>query len=134
MNTEITNLLIFIFICFIIYLLFRHLNKKEGMVDISGNNYSSSNSASNGIANNSSTYSASVKNTTIQLQDLLLISKYKTNYETVIVDLDDLINNMMLKTTLSIDTNNPDSDLLKLSQLGQAKIALNSVMKYLDSQ
>ena len=40
----------------------------------------------------------------------------------------------MLKTSLSIDPKHPGETIIKLSKLGQAKVALNSVMKFVDSQ
>ena len=40
----------------------------------------------------------------------------------------------MLKTVLSIDTNNPGDNVKKLAEMNQAKLALNNVMKYVDKQ
>jgi nucleoside-diphosphate-sugar epimerase len=45
----------------------------------------------------------------------------------------DLVNNLMLNTALSIDANNPDKAIEKLANLQQAKIALNNVMKFVDT-
>jgi len=133
MNNEVVNFLIFISICFIAYLLFRNLNLninfREGMTN---NTDASGNPVSNGIAGNAATYAANIKSNTIQLQDTLLVSKYRSDYETAILNLEELINNMMLQTTLSIDMNNPQQGLTKLNTLSQAKSALNGVMLFLD--
>jgi hypothetical protein len=131
MKKELINLFIFIGICFILYLLFRNLNfkKVEGMTDASGNLFSQ---PQNGIAGNASTYGAIIKSEIIKLQDMFLISKYRTDYETVILNLDDLLNNLMLKTALSIDNNNPGNGIKKLAEMNQAKLALNNVMKFVD--
>jgi len=43
-------------------------------------------------------------------------------------------NNLMLKNVLSFDTENPGTSLSKLAELQQAKVALNGVMKFVDSQ
>jgi hypothetical protein len=40
----------------------------------------------------------------------------------------------MLKNALSFDKENPEKSLTKLVQLQEAKLALNSVMKFVDSQ
>jgi hypothetical protein len=40
----------------------------------------------------------------------------------------------MLKTSLSVNQNNPIEDIIKLGQMQQAKVALNSVMKFVDTQ
>ncbi|NDI16400.1 MAG: hypothetical protein EBY83_00265 [Verrucomicrobia bacterium] len=66
-------------------------------------------------------------------QDVLLISKYRTDYENVILSLDDLINTMMLQTALTVNPSNPSTSLEKLVQLNSARGALNSVMKFIDS-
>lgn len=130
------NLCIFAGITFIAYLIFRNLNFenlnfREGMTDASGNQTSSS--TENGIAGNASTYGANIKTQVIKLQDTMLISKYRTDYETAILNLDDLVNNLMLKTALTIDQTKPQQSLIALSQLQQSKVALNSIMKFIDS-
>jgi hypothetical protein len=48
--------------------------------------------------------------------------------------MDDMLNNLMLQTTLSVDTTNPQSSIKQLAEMNQAKAALNNVMKYLDKQ
>lgn len=131
---ELYNLLLFIAICFIVYLVFRsfHYNPMliEGMTDASENSVSSA----NGIAGNAASYAASLKAATIKSQDVLLISKYRSDYESAILNLDDLINNIMLKTALSVNQSNPSDSIEKLAKMQQAKIALNSVMKFIDTQ
>lgn len=139
MKKELMNLFLFIGICSVLYWLFRNFNynfsNREGMTDASGNTVSSSSSSgtANGIAGNAATYGATIKAASIKSQDTFLISKYRSDYETVILNLDDLINNLMLKTTLTIDPNNPGASLEKLGQMQQAKTALNSVMKFVDA-
>jgi hypothetical protein len=98
--------------------------------DASGNSVETSGT---GIAGNAATFGATVKAASIKFQDTFLISKYRTDYETVILNLDDLISNLMLKTALSMDPNNPGASLEKLNQMQQSKIALNSVMKFVDA-
>jgi len=132
---ELYNLLLFIAICFVIYLLFRgfHYNPMliEGMTDASGNAVTA---PENGIAGNAASYAAALKSATIKSQDTLLISKYRSDYESAILNLDDLINNLMLKTALTINQSDPLDSIDKLGKMQQAKIALNSVMKFVDSQ
>jgi len=100
------------------------------MTDASGN---STSTVSNGIAGNATSYSATVKATSIQLQDTVLVTKYRTDYETIILNLDDLINNLMLETVLSIDVSSPLSGFSNLNCLNESKQALNNVMKFLDA-
>jgi hypothetical protein len=141
MNKQILNVVFILAICFVAYLLFRNLNinLKEGMTSdpsgniISNSSSSSTTSSSNGIAGGAQTYAANIKSMAIKNQDVLLISKYRTDYENAILNLDDLINTMMLQTTLSVSSTNPTIALEKLVQLNSARGALNSVMNFLDS-
>jgi hypothetical protein len=135
MKKELMNLFLFIGISFVVYLLYKNLNfninTREGMTDASGSNISP---PINGIAGNAAAYGATVKAENIKLQDTFLISKYRTDYETAILNLDDLINSLMLKTALSIDSSNPGVALTRLGEMNQAKLALNNVMKFVDKQ
>ncbi len=134
---EFYNLFLFIAICFVIYLVFSsfHYNPMliEGMTDASGNSITVS-SPQNGIAGNAASYAASIKSAVIKSQDTFLISKYRSDYETAILNLDDLINNLMLKTALTVNQQKPHESIESLAKMQQAKVALNSVMKFVDSQ
>lgn len=147
MKKELMNLFMVLAICFVAYFLFRKMNYKEGMSfgldktesavkknTSSSSSSSASSSSTNGIAGDAASYAATTKAATIKLQDTLLISKYSKDYETAILNLDDLINSLMLQTALSIDHSNPYPTITKLATLNQSKDALNSVMKYVDSQ
>jgi hypothetical protein len=91
----------------------------------------------NGIAGNSAKYAASVKAKAVQLQDELLVSKYRKEYETAIINMDDYVSMMMLKTVLSMKSNDADSKanielLSTLNVLKNSQDALNVTMKHLD--
>jgi len=134
MNKQILNLLFIIAICFVAYQLFRSLDFKEGLTTGSqAATSSTTTSTTSGIAGNAESYAANIKSTTIKNQDMLLITKYRKDYENAILNLDDLINTLMLQTTLSVDTSNPMPSLEKLNELSSARAALNSVMKFVDS-
>ena len=130
MSKELMNLFLFIGICFVLFMLFRvTIPFKEGMTTES----SSTPSSLNGIAGNAASYGATIKSNTIIIQDSLLLAKYSADYENVVLNLDDLINNLMLKTALSVDINNPEKAIKQLAEMNQAKLALNDVMKFVDS-
>ena len=137
MQKELMNLFLFIAICFIAYILFRHFEYKnqygiiEGMTDGSDNVTQSS---TNGIAGNAASYGATIKSANIKMQDMFLISKYRSDYETAILNLDDLLSSLMLQTALTVDTKNPQATIKQLSDMNQAKTALNTVMKFVDKQ
>jgi hypothetical protein len=141
--TEIYSLLIFIAVCFIIYLVFRNYQYNpmllEGMTDASGNKNTSTSATTttgskNGIAGNASEYAAALKANAINSLDELMISKYRGDYEFAILNLDDIINILMLKTALTYSQEKPFDTVEKLSKLQQAKVALNSAMKFVDNQ
>lgn len=138
-QTTITNLCIFFGICFFAYLVFRNLNMYssniiEGMTtDTSSTDASGNTSQTNGIAGNAAGYAAQLKSLVIKSQDQLLISKYRSDYENAVLNLDDYLNNMMLQTALSVNQTNPQFSIAKLAQMQQAKLALNSTMKFIDS-
>jgi hypothetical protein len=130
MNKQLINLLFILAICFAAYLLFRNLDFKEGMTTDSP---TSNSTTTNGIAGSAQNYAANIKSMTIKNQDVLLITKYRNDYENAILNLDDLINTMMLQTALSVNSSNPIASIEKLNQLNSAKGALNSVMKFVDA-
>jgi hypothetical protein len=127
MKQEMTNLLIFMALCFIGYLIFRNISFKEGLTT------ESTTTSKTGVAGDAASYAASIKAASIKQKDTLLVSKYRSDYENVILNLDELIDGIMLNTALNIDVSSPITDLDKLSKLNGAKIALNGVMKYIDS-
>jgi hypothetical protein len=107
----------------------------EGMTldDVSSTSTSTlSSTTSNGIAGNAAAYGATLKTQSIKAQDSFLISKYRTDYENVVINMDDLVNSLMLQTTLTLDPAKPQEALGKLVMLNNAKAALNTVMKFID--
>jgi hypothetical protein len=137
MNQEfLYNLLIFIGICVLTYLVFRNVNFKEGLENstssTSSTTPSTTSSTTSGVAGGAAAYAANIKEQVIKIQDTTLISKYRADYENVVINMDDLVNNLMLQVTLNIDQTKPQDSLAKLAQLNLAKGALNNVMKFID--
>ena len=132
-NAFLYNSAIFISICILIYFVFSNIGVKEGMETKSSNSSTSeTSSTTSGVAGGAASYAANIKALAIKLQDTTLISKYRTDYENVVINMDDLVNNLMLQITLNIDQSKPEASLAKLAQLNQAKAALNNVMKFID--
>jgi hypothetical protein len=103
------------------------------------NSTSTTTDPSNGVAGSAANYAASIKAKTVQLQDELLISKYRKDYESAIINMDDYINIMMLKQVLSMNSSNTNQKaniemLNTLTMLKNSKDALNTTMKFLDTQ
>lgn len=126
-------LLGFAIFAIIVYFIFKLKNMKEGMENASV----STTPKSNGVAGNAETYAAKIKSNTIQMQDTFLISKYRKDYETVILNLDDLLNFRMLDAVLNIDPKDKDKlmeSFKTLNALSATKNSINQVMKFVDSQ
>jgi hypothetical protein len=84
-----------------------------------------------GVGGGSEAYATHIKNQVIHLQDTLLVDKYRDKYESIVVSLDDLINNAMLSTALNIDPRNPNKQFEALATMNQSKAALNVIMKFI---
>ena len=115
------------------YIIFRRMNYQEGF-DSSSNVTSSSTSSTNGIAGNSSTYLSQIQSQNTKFSDSFNITNYRTQYENIIMGMDDLVNNLMLQTVLSVNQSNPQQSLIQLGELNNAKTALNNVMKFIDGK
>lgn len=93
-------------------------------------------SSAPGIAGNAASYAANIKAQVVQMQDAFLISKYSSDYENVVINMSDLVNNVMLETLLNADLSTPQSivDVLNaITSLYNSQAALNSIMKFLDT-
>lgn len=131
------HLLFFVGICVTAYLVTMsvHYNPMmiEGMTTNKATSSPSVSTSNNGVAGNAAAFGASIKASTIKMQDTFLISKYRSDYETAILNVDDWLSNQMLQATLTLDTSKPMEAVDKLAKLQQAKTALNSVMKFVDT-
>jgi hypothetical protein len=95
--------------------------------------------SANGEAGNAKNYAEGIKAKVVQLQDELLISKYRKDYENAIINMDDYVSILMLKQILNMKPNdaNPKATLEQIGSLNvlkNSKDALNATMKYVDTQ
>jgi hypothetical protein len=122
------NLLLFLVICLLAYIVFRRPSTLEGLETASN--------GITGVAGGAADYVKRLTNAVTQKTDILLIDKYRTDYENAILKADDLINVTMLQEVLSLDTSKPDKNIqtfMNIAYLSQAKDGLNKVMKYVDA-
>lgn len=127
---------IIIISCIIIYTTIFSFKTNKKIVEGLTN---SSTTGTNGVAANATKYASGLKSKTVQLQDELLIPKYRTDYETVIINAEDYVNTLTLKELLTMnlsDTSTQDNMTIinNLNTLNTAKISLNSLMEWLDKQ
>ena len=129
---------------FIIYMVVKMFKLQatvlEGLTNGSDDSISSSSTSNvtNGEAGTAASYAATIKAQTVKLQDELLISKYRKDYETVIINLDDYIGYLMIKQVLNMKvTDNLQANMISINNLNNlksAKDSLNSTMTFLDKQ
>lgn len=128
-------IILVLFIWYVIFQLFLG-KKREGLE----NNSDGDNKLADGkgIAGDAANYAALIKAKSVQIQDTLLISKYRSDYENVIINLEDLCNFMMLTQALSIDVNSDAKSNLEkftiINGLSNAKKSLNECMQFIDKQ
>ena len=142
MEKHLFDLFIFGLILVVIYYVFSSLNinnvregltNNEATITDTTTTTTTPTSGQNGIAGNAASYAASIKNMATLSKDKLLISKYRTDYENTIMSYDDYVNSLMLEILLD-GSNDQMKKLSDIATLNQSKIALNAIMKYVDTQ
>lgn len=83
----------------------------------------------------STSFVASLKAKTIQMQDELLIGKYRKEYEDAIINMDDYAGFLMMKEILNtkMEPENFIKTASNLNTLRTLKDSLNATMKFLDT-
>lgn len=93
---------------------------------------------SSGEAGTAASYAAGIKSQVVKLQDELLVAKYRKDYETAIINLDDYVGYLMIKQVLNMkvegDIQANITAINNLNSLKTAKDSLNATMTFLDKQ
>ena len=140
MTEEIFKTVGIIIVCFfIIYVVVKmfHLQTKviEGLTNPDPANVVP---PASGEAGTAASYAAGIKAQVVKLQDEMLIAKYRPDYESVIINLDDYVGYLMLQQTLNINLDGDFKTKLEainnLNILKSAKESLNTTMAFLDKQ
>ena len=117
---------------FIIYMVVKMFHLQSNVIEGLTN---SDTSEETGTA---STYAANIKSQIVKLQDKLLISKYRKDYEAAIINLDDYIGYLMIQQVLNMKLGNDmktNIDTINaLNILKNSKESLNATMTFLDKQ
>lgn len=129
-------LCITLFVIGTIYLYFNMQSVKDGFQDAE----TSTSVAGIGIgqASNSSNRAKALKNQVEHLKDTMNIGKYRTDYENILINMDDILSYEMLQTTVNLNTNadidKQMTDIEKINKLNSARENLNNLMKWMDKQ
>lgn len=128
----------FFIIYFTMKILHPQSNVIEGLTNADGTISPSATPPSSGEAGTASSYAAAIKAQVVKLQDELLVPKYRKDYETAIINLDDYIGYLMIKQTLNMkldgDMKSNIEAVNNLNILKNAKDSLNATMTFLDKQ
>uniref|UniRef100_A0A6C0KP90 Uncharacterized protein n=1 Tax=viral metagenome TaxID=1070528 RepID=A0A6C0KP90_9ZZZZ len=120
---------------FIIYFIVKMFKLQASVIEGLTNG---SDTPDSGEAGTAVSYAAGIKAQVVKLQDELLIAKYRKDYETAIINLDDYIGYLMIKQVLNMkisDNLQSNIDLINnLNSLKEAKDSLNTTMTFLDKQ
>lgn len=121
--------------CIYFYLNTKKVGDKEGLSGMK----SSEETTSKNTRDDASKYVEELTNYTRRLKDGHNIPSYRSDYENVVLQLDDYIGHAMLQTALNVDVKSDDPSvaiaaLEKMNKLEQSKKTLNSLMDWMDGQ
>lgn len=124
---------------FIIYMVVKMFQLQTSVIEgLTNPDGTSVTPPSSGEAGTAPSYAAAIKAQVVKLQDELLIAKYRKDYESAIINLDDYIGYLMIKQSLNMkldgDIKANIEGLNNLSILKTAKDSLNTTMTFLDKQ
>ena len=143
MHEEFFKIVGILIVCFfIIYIVVKmfHLQATviEGLTNGTETTTTTTTTPSSGEAGTAASYAAAIKANVVKIQDELLVSKYRKDYETAIINLDDYIGYLMIKQTLNMnltgDIKSNIETINTLNILKSSKEALNTTMTFLDKQ
>jgi len=121
---------------FIIYMAIKMFQLQTSVIE--GLTNESSVSPTSGEAGTATSYAASIKAQVVKLQDELLVAKYRKDYESAIINLDDYVGYLMIQQTLNMKLNGDMKTTIELlnnlNVLKSAKESLNTTMTFLDKQ
>ena len=110
----------------------------EGLTNADGTVSQDTSAPSSGEAGRAASYAAAIKAQVVKLQDELLVAKYRKDYETAIINLDDYIGYLMIKQALTLkldgDMKSNIEAINALNILKSSKESLNVTMTFLDKQ
>lgn len=115
---------LFVIILFVIWIFTKLLNLQNNVIEGLSNNKNNEDPAEivNQLNNKIRTY-----------KDTLLINKYKTNYEDMIIAVEEMINLETLKTLREKDVVYDEKSVEKMNHLENLKSNLNNLMQYIDT-
>jgi hypothetical protein len=140
MHEEFFKIVGILIVCFfIIYIVVKMFQLQTSVLEgLTNGSDTTTINPSSGEAGTSASYAAAIKANVVKIQDELLVAKYRKDYETAIINLDDYIGYLMIKQTLNMNLNGDIKANIEainnLNILKGSKEALNATMAFLDKQ
>jgi hypothetical protein len=127
---------------FIIYMVLKMFQIQssviEGLTNNDGTVEPTASAPASGEAGTAASYAAAIKAQVVKMQDELLVSKYRKDYEAALINLDDYIGYLMLKQSLNMkmgeDKKAGMESIAGLNALKSARESLEATMTFLDKQ
>jgi len=123
---------------FLIYMAMKMFKLQKSVVEGLTNSTTSGPAPASGEAGTTASYAAGIKASVVKLQDELLVSKYRKDYEAAIINLDDYVGYLMIQQSLNIKADGDFKSKIEafnnLNVLKNSKDALNATMAFLDKQ
>jgi hypothetical protein len=112
-------------------------NVHEGMENGSTTESTSKSTGVTGIAAGAASFADAIKSATTKITDTVLVSKYRKDYENIVINAEECVNASMLSalimSPLGADGNVTVQTLTAIKNMNDSKVALNEIMKYVDS-
>lgn len=114
-------------------------NNLEGMETSSSSKTTSASKSTSttGVGAGAASWADAIKSATTKINDAMLVSKYRKDYENVIINAEECVNASMLSalvtSPLGADGNVTVQTLTAIKNMNDSKVALNEIMKYVDS-
>jgi len=143
MNDLLTATFTIIFLIILAYLSMQSIKMYSNVFEGLENNSSTTSSTTSkstsatGIASGAASFADAIKSATTKINDTTLISKYRKDYENIVINAEECVNASMfsalIMSPLGPDGNVTVQTLTAIKNMNDSKVALNEIMKYIDS-
>lgn len=143
MNDLLTAAITIAFLLILVYILMQSIKTYSSVFEGLENNSSttttstSKSTSATGIAAGAASFAEAIKSATTKINDTALISKYRKDYENIVINAEECVDASMLSalimSPLGPDGNVTVQTLTAIKNMNDSKVALNEIMKYIDS-
>lgn len=139
MNEDFLKIIgVIVVIGFILFLASKSIKLQKKVVEGLTNPSAATSTSANGQAGSAAAYAASIQAQVTQMNDTLLITQYRSDYENIIINMSDYFNLLILQGFVNLNTSSSNAStnidaINNINSLYSAIQTLNSTMKFIDS-